>query len=149
MRTGQIPACLLFVLVLAFGWGAQKGEAQQMRVEVGGGWAIPSSDLAMRGTLPDGREGRASVDPTSGGHVYGAVGRVWSVSENVSLEGRLRGQYTQMEAEFENFDFSNTPDGELLGITVEGQITLTSVGRINPYLLVGLGVVRTTFDGVT
>jgi opacity protein-like surface antigen len=31
---------------------------------------------------------------------------------------------------------------------VEGQIILTSVGRINPYFLVGLGVVRTAVDGV-
>jgi opacity protein-like surface antigen len=44
--------------------------------------------------------------------------------------------------------FSNDPDGRTRGASVEGQITLTSVGRINPYFLVGLGVVRTTVDGV-
>jgi hypothetical protein len=147
MRIGRV-ACLSFLLALTLGWGRHGAEAQQVRVEVGGGWAIPSSDIVMRGVSGDGREGTAAVNPASGGHVYGAVGRVWTLSDNFNLEGRLRGQYSQMTGRFENFGFSNEPDGELVGITFEGQITLTSVGRINPYLLVGLGVVRTTFEGV-
>ncbi len=32
-------------------------------------------------------------------------------------------------------------------MSVEGQLTLTSVGRVNPYFLVGLGAARTTLDG--
>jgi opacity protein-like surface antigen len=43
---------------------------------------------------------------------------------------------------------SNEPDGRLRGITVGGRLTLTSAGRVHPYFLVGLGVVRTTVDAV-
>jgi opacity protein-like surface antigen len=74
---------------------------------------------------------------------------VWTLSDNFDLEARLRAQQSNMDGEFENFDFSNQPDGRLRGGAFEGQITLTSAGRINPYFLVGLGVVRTTFDEVS
>jgi opacity protein-like surface antigen len=38
------------------------------------------------------------------------------------------------------------PEGRLRALSLEGQLHLTSVGRIAPYFLVGLGVVRTTID---
>ena len=81
--------------------------------------------------------------------MHGAIGLVWTLSDNFDLEARLRVQQSNMDGEFENFDFSNQPDGRLRGLSFEGQITLTSVGRINPYFLVGLGAVRTTFDEVS
>jgi opacity protein-like surface antigen len=146
MRIGQISAGLLLFLALA--WGARSVEAQQFRAEVGGGWAFPSSDVTTTGTL-GGQEGQTTIDTKSGAHMYGAVGLVWTLSDNFDLEARLRVQQSNMDGEFENFDFSNQPDGRLRGLSFEGQITLTSVGRINPYFLVGLGAVRTTFDEVS
>jgi opacity protein-like surface antigen len=145
MRIGQISAGLLLFLALA--WGARSVEAQQFRAEVGGGWALPSSDVTTTGTL-GGQEGQTTIDTKSGAHVYGAIGLVWTLSDNFDLEARLRVQQSNMDGEFE-FDFSNQPDGRLRGLSFEGQITLTSVGRINPYFLVGLGAVRTTFDEVS
>ncbi|PSQ58115.1 MAG: hypothetical protein BRD27_06620 [Bacteroidetes bacterium QH_10_64_19] len=145
MRIGQISAGLLLFLALA--WGARSVEAQQFRAEVGGGWAFPSSDVTTTGTL-GGQEGQTTIDTKSGAHMYGAIGLVWTLSDNFDLEARLRAQQSNMDGEFE-FDFSNQPDGRLRGLSFEGQITLTSVGRINPYFLVGLGAVRTTFDEVS
>ncbi len=146
MRIGQIAAG--FLLFLALAWGARSAEAQQVRAEVGGGWAFPSSDVTTTGTL-GGDEGETPIETKSGPHVYGAVGLVWTLSDNFDLEARLRAQQSNMDGEFKNFDFSNRPDGRLRSVSFEGQITLTSVGRINPYFLVGLGAVRTTFDGVS
>lgn len=146
MRIGQITAG--FLLFLALAWGARSVEAQQFRAEVGGGWAIPSSDVTMTGTL-DGESGETPIETKSGPHVYGAVGLVWTLSENFDLEARLRAQQSNMDGEFKNFDFSSQPEGRLRGVSFEGQITLTSVGRINPYFLVGLGAVRATFDEVS
>jgi opacity protein-like surface antigen len=100
-----------------------------------------------------GAEGFVELDPGSGPQVYASVGLLWRVSENFSLEGRLRGQQSRLSGSTDDFQcstctYSNEPDGRLRGITVEGQITLTSVGRVHPYFLVGLGVVRTTIDAV-
>ena len=145
MRIGQISAGLLLFLALA--WGARSVEAQPFRAEVGGGWALPSSDVTTTGTL-GGQEGQTTIDTKSGAHMYGAIGLVWTLSDNFDLEARLRAQQSNMDGEFE-FDFSNQPDGRLRGVSFEGQIILTSVGRINPYFLVGLGAVRTTFDEVS
>lgn len=150
MRIGRIVACLLLFLVLA--WGTRSVEAQQFRAEVGGGWAIPSSDVTVTGSL-GGQGVQASIDPGSGAHVYGAVGLVWTLSDNFDLEARLRAQHSQMPGSTGDFEcsdctYSNDPDGRIRSVSMEGQISLTSVGRINPYFLVGLGVVRTTVDGV-
>ena len=151
MRIGQISAGLLLFLTLA--WGARSVEAQQFRAEVGGGWAIPSSDILMTGPLEGERQAQATIDPGSGSHVYGSLGLVWTLSDNFALESRLRVQHSRMPGSTEDFGcsdctYSNDPDGRVRGAAVEGQIILTSVGRINPYFLVGLGVVRTTVDGV-
>lgn len=153
MRIGQIAACLLFFFALASGSGAHSVKAQQLRVEAGSGWAIPSSDVIMTGALEGGQEARVSIDPGAGYNVYGAVGLLWTLSDNFDLEGRLRVQHSRMPGSTGDFGcsdctYSNDPDGRVRGASVEGQITLTSVGRINPYFLVGLGVVRTTVDGV-
>ncbi len=147
MRIGQIVTSLLSIALMVPTLGGQGAQAQRIRVEAGGGWAIPSSNVSTTGTLGE-QEGQTPIDTKSGAHVYGAVGLVWTLSDNFDLEARLRAQQSNMDGEFE-FDFSNQPDGRLRGVSFEGQITLTSVGRINPYFLVGLGAVRTTFDEVS
>ena len=153
MRTGKIVATLLSVATLVVTLGGRGASAQAVRVEAGGGWAIPSSNVTMTATSSGGQEGTATIDPGSGPQVYASVGLLWTVSDNFNLEGRLRAQQSRFPGDTGDFGcegctYSNDPDGRLRGITVEGQITLTSVGRIHPYFLVGLGVVRTTVDGV-
>ena len=148
MRTGRTVAVLLSIAMLLVSFGERGAEAQAFQAEVGGGWAIPSSDVEMQGTSENGRKGTTPVDPGSGAHVYGAVGLVWTLSDNFDLGVRLRGQHSKMTGRFSNFDFSNELSGRLRSLTLEGQLVLTSVGRINPYFLVGLGVIRTTVDGV-
>lgn len=156
MRIDQIAAGLVSaVLLLAFGllaFGGHSVEAQDVRVEVGGGWAIPTSDIDVTGTLEGEMEIATSVDVDSGPHAYGAVGLVWTISDNFALEGRIRAQQLQLRGDAEDFSGveqceGGCPDGRLRTVSVEGQITLTSVGRVNPYFLVGLGAARTTLDG--
>ena len=148
MRTGRTVAVLLSIAILLVSFGERGAEAQAFQAEVGGGWAVPSSDVDMQGTFEDGREGTTPVDPGSGAHVYGAIGLVWTLSDNFDLGVRLRGQHSKMTGRFSRLDFSNELSGRLRSLTLEGQLVLTSVGRINPYFLVGLGVIRTTVDGV-
>ncbi len=150
MHTGQITASLLFAFFLSMALGGRSVEAQDVRIEAGGGWGIPSSNVDMP---VEGQDLPVRVNPGSGAHVYGAVGLVWMLSDTFTLEGRLRGQHSRMPGSYSVFvceacTFSNDPDGRLRAATVEGQITITSTGRIQPYFLVGLGIVRTTVDGV-
>lgn len=145
-----VTALLLFLFGGVLFIGGHTAEAQAVNVEVGGGWALPSSDVDMP---VQGQNQIATVDPGSGPQVYASLGLVWSVSSNFILEGGVRAQQSTMPGSTRDFGcdgctYSNAPDGRLRGLTIEGQITLISVGRINPYFLVGLGVVRTTVDGV-
>jgi len=150
MRTDQVAAAFLVVALFLVTPVGRSASAQAVRVEVGSGWVLPSSDITMR---VQGQQVGPSVDPGSGPNAYGALGLVWGISDNFSLEGRLRAQQTWMRVDAEDFSgvarcVNSCPDGRLWGVSIEGQITLTSVGRINPYVLIGLGVVQTTIDGV-
>lgn len=153
MHIGRTVAVLVPVALFLASLGGRCAEAQSFRAEVGGAWAIPSSDVVMRTDLGGGEEGTVSIDPGAGPQVYASIGLLWTVSENFDLEGGLRAQQSRLPGSTSDFGcgsctYSNDPDGQLRSIAVEGQITLTSVGRINPYFLVGLGVVQTTVDGV-
>lgn len=152
MRIGHIVASLLSAAVLLLAFGGHSVEAQDVRVEVGGGWALPTSDIDVTGTLDGGQEIATSIDVDSGPHAYGAVGLVWTLSDNFALEGRVRAQQLQLRGDAGDFSGIERcegacPDGHLRVVSVEGQLTLTSVGRVNPYFLVGLGAARTTLDG--
>ncbi|GEM_PF-4845801 len=155
MRTRPIVALLLCAAVLFVVPRTQEAQAQSVRLEAGGGWAIPSTTLTVEDT-----EGQptARVNPGSGPNAYAAAGLVWTLSENFSLEARLRAQQSQLQVDGEDVaspvcggecELRNNPDGNLRAATVEGQLTLTSVGRVNPYFLVGLGVAQTTIDATT
>jgi opacity protein-like surface antigen len=78
------------------------------------------------------------------------VGLVWTLTDDLSLEGRLRAQQSQLRVSSGDISpgacVGTCPAGRLRALSFEGQLALTSVGRINPYFLVGLGVVRTTVD---
>ena len=154
MRTRPVPLLLAATVLFAV-LGRHGASAQAVRVEAGGGWAIPSSEITMTGTVGGGgTEAAVEVNPGPGPNVYGAVGLVWTLTDDLSLETRLRAQQSRMRVGAEDFSVEvqscdgSCPDGRLRAISFEGQLTLTSVGRINPYFLVGLGVVRTTLDGV-
>lgn len=160
MCTPRIVASLVAVFLFSALAGIPSVEAQDVRVEVGGGWAIPSSSVDMRGAVEGSdEEGFVPVDPGSGLHGYAFVGLVWTVSSNFALGAGLRVQHSQMRGDAsdlasgirgcreEECQVSNDPDGRFRAATFEGRITLTSAGRIKPYFLVGLGIVRTTVDG--
>jgi len=147
-------ASLLVVVVVLLGGG--RAEAQAVRVEAGGGWALPSTEVDVsfqRVGAPAQEEGGiAEIDPGSGPSAYAAVGLVWTLTDNFSLEGRLRAQQSQLRVGSEDVSpsidrcVSSCPEGRLRALSFEGRLSLTSIGRIAPYFLVGLGVVRTTVD---
>lgn len=141
-------SAVAFLLVVALLWGGGgRAEAQSVRVEAGGGWAIPSTTLIVDDTAG---EPAARVDPGSGPSGYVAVGLVWTLTDDLSLEGRVRAQQSQLRVGSDDISPGDCvgacPEGRLRALSVEGQLTLTSVGRVAPYFLVGLGVVRTTVD---
>jgi opacity protein-like surface antigen len=147
---------VLLCAIAVFGLPTQHvAQAQSVRAEVGGGWAIPSSEVTMtegEGAQPTTLE-ELNLGP--GPTLYAAVGLVWTLSDNFDLEGRLRAQRSRMAVDGEDFEgtqcggactLQNDPDGWVRGATIEGQLTLTSVGRVHPYVLVGLGVSQTTVE---
>lgn len=149
MRTIQIVLSLLLVASVGATLGGRGAEAQGVRVEAGGGWAISASTVIMSA----GESGvRRPLDVDSGPYVYGAAGLVWTLSDNLALEGRIRAQQFQLRGDAEDFSGveqceGGCPDGHLRVVSIEGQLALTSVGPVNPYFLVGIGVARTTLDG--
>ena len=148
MRFRASAVASLLVVALLWGGGG-RAEAQAVRVEAGGGWALPSTEIDVP---VQGEDGAAQIDPGSGPSGYVAVGLVWTLTDDLSLEGRARAQQSQLRVGSEDISpgidrcVNSCPEGRLRALSVEGQLTLTSVGRIAPYFLVGLGVVRTTVD---
>ncbi|WP_103020551.1 outer membrane beta-barrel protein [Salinibacter altiplanensis] len=149
MHLRFFPAASLLIVVFVL-LGGGRAEAQAVRVEAGGGWALPSTEVDVS---VQGQDETAEIDPGSGPSGYAAVGLVWTLTDNFSLEGRLRAQQSQLRVGSDDISPSvdrcvnSCPDGRLRSLSFEGQLSLTSIGRITPYFLVGLGVVRTTIDG--
>ncbi len=73
------------------------------------------------------------------------------LTDNLSLGVRVRAQQSQLRVGSDDISPGTCagvcPGGRLRALSLEGQLHLTSVGRIAPYFLVGLGVARTTIDG--
>lgn len=157
------------LLVASLSPGGQVAEAQQVRFDAGGGWAVPSSSVNMTGisesevdSLDGLSVGPLSVDTKSGAHAYAALGLQWRLSSNFDLGIRVRVQQVEMEGDASDLtsplvgctledvecSVSGDPEGRIRSASFEGRLVLTSTGRIRPYFLVGLGVVRTTMDGV-
>lgn len=161
MRIFKVLCCLLGVGggLLATG-SPRPAEAQQIRVGAGGGWAPALTEVTYSGVINEGevdeRDVEADVGTSYGRHVYASAGFVRRLSNNFALGVRLRAQESRFAGDGSDLRagcgdlecaLSNPLDGRLRALTVEGRIILTSVGRIEPYLLVGLGAVRTTIDG--
>lgn len=156
MRIFKVLCCLLGVGggLLATG-SPRPAEAQQIRVGAGGGWAPATTTVTYAG-VSGGQDVEADVGTSYGRHVYASAGFVRRLSNNFALGVRLRAQESRFAGDGSDLRagcgdlecaLSNPLDGRLRALTVEGRIILTSVGRIEPYLLVGLGAVRTTIDG--
>ncbi len=139
---------LLVLLIVLLGGG--RAEAQAVRVEAGGGWAIPSTEVDVS---VEGRDRPAEINPGSGPSGYVAVGLMRRLTDNLSLGVRVRAQQSQLRVGSDDVSPSidrcvnSCPGGRLRALSLEGQLHLTSVGRIAPYFLVGLGVAQTTIDG--
>ncbi|MFO8098681.1 MAG: outer membrane beta-barrel protein, partial [Salinibacter sp.] len=130
-------------------------EAQQIRVGAGGGWAPATTTVTYAG-VSGGQDVEADVSTSYGRHVYAGGGFVRRLSSNFNLGVRLRAQESRFAGDGGDLrapcevdcTLSNSLEGRVRALTMEGRIILTSAGRIEPYLLVGLGAVRTTMDGV-
>lgn len=156
MRIPQALACCLLGVGLLIPSVAPSltAKAQQIRIGAGGGWAPAITEVTYTGAV-DGQEVEADASTSYGRHLYASAGFVRGLSENFALGVRLRAQESRFEGDGSDLTagcaidctLSNSLDGRVRALTVEGRIILTSLGRIDPYLLVGLGVVHTTIDG--
>lgn len=167
MTLRQTGFFLLLTPFLIFYWGAQSHAfAQEIRVEAGMGWGIPLSSIETGFNVETVEEGwislgDRSLDPGADTHAYGALGFKRSISDNFALGVRGRAQVLQAPGrgsevfsflppcnQDENCTISNRPNAQLRAATVEGRLFLTTIDWIEPYFLVGLGVVQTQMDGV-
>jgi len=124
---------------------------REVRVDLGGGWGIPIRNVDLQGETVQNVE-PLDVNMTSGPHAYVGVGFVRTIAENFALGARVRGQATRLRAKVDACNNGLTcrqPDGLQWAATVEGRIIITAPDWVNPYLLIGLGVVQTTVDAVT
>lgn len=162
MRPCRLAACLLLALFLtALGGEASEAVAQEIRVDAGGGWGVPLSSVEMEASTDAGEEQQIPVDLGPGTHVYGAAGFVRSVSDNLALGVRGRAQIVRASGRASELtavlapcvqggdcSVSNPPDGQLRAATLEGRLFLTIIDWIDPYFLVGLGIVQTHVEEV-
>jgi len=126
-------------------------EAQDLRIDVGGGWGFPTKNLELETTVDGPPQSQASplfVDLKSNRQVYAGVGFVRSIAEKFELGARVRGHTTRIGATCPSLSCGDA-GGRLRVAAIEGRIILTSPGWIHPYVLVGLGVVHTSLDAVT
>jgi opacity protein-like surface antigen len=138
---------LLVIAVLGMGTGSEATRAQTVEVGGGGGWAVPTNNVRV-GARSAGET--LAIDLQPGPQAYATAGLVWSLGDRFALGGRIRAQASRLRSEVDACDGSacSAPDGLLRAVTLEGRLLLTSVDWIQPYFLVGLGVVNVTVDAV-
>lgn len=127
-------------------------EAQQIRIDAGGGWSIPTGEVRLE--RADEGDGLLFVDLTSGPHYYAGVGFVRSIGEHFAVGARVRGHFSRIRGEIdfcENRECTlvEQPEGSVRVGTIEGRIIVTSSSRIRPYLLVGMGLVESRVGETT
>jgi opacity protein-like surface antigen len=147
---GSVLMRLRFLLVLlvvaVFGMdGGTATRAQSLQVGVGGGWAVPTNNV--EGEAASGET--LAIDLKPGPHAYADAGLLWSLGNRFALGGRIRVQAARLRSEVDcsGGDCEN-PEGLLRAATLEGRLLFTSIDWIQPYFLVGLGVVNVTVDAV-
>lgn len=148
MRLLRFAPLFVFAVIGAVVVGAQPSSAQDVRVGVGGGAAVPTNNVEARAASGT---GTLDVDLKPGPHGYAAAGFVRSLGDRFALGARVRVQASRLNSEADACDDGacTDPEGLLRAATVEGRILFTSPDWINPYFLVGLGVVNVTVDPVT
>lgn len=153
MRVRRVLVSLLLAVLGLLIAGPSASSAQEFRIGVGGGWAVPTNNVEPQiGSGPNAPA--LSVDLKPGPHVYVGVGFVRSIGEQFALGARVRGQTARLRSDVgdcdaEEVSCTEDPDGRLQAATVEGRIILTSPDWIHPYLLVGLGIVHANVGSVT
>lgn len=129
-------------------------EAQDLRIDVGTGWAFPTNNVEQEAELTLESSDQDVVIPQvvdlkGSPHIYVGIGIVRSVGEKLSLGARLRAHRSNLSNTVEcQVGTCTTPKGYYRAATVEGRVILTTPDWIHPYLLVGLGVVETSVDRV-
>jgi opacity protein-like surface antigen len=91
-----------------------------------------------------------AIDLKPGPHAYADAGLLWSLGERFALGGRIRVQASRLRSQVDacEGDPCENPEGLLRAATLEGRLLLTSIDWIQPYFLVGLGVVNVTVEEV-
>ena len=152
----RVRRVLLTLLTTALGMllvGPPTSTAQEVRVDAGGGWAVPTNNVESQlGSGPNTQT--LPIDLKPGPHVYASAGFVRSIGEQFALGARVRGQAARLRStveacQQEEVACTGAPDGLIQAATIEGRVILTSPDWIHPYLLVGLGVVHSSVEGVT
>jgi len=136
------------VVVLFSGTGA---EAQRLRIDAGGGWGFPTNNLKLQADeLPNSPQTVLSADLKAGPQGYASIGLLRSIGEKFELGARVRAHTTRLQSTVNCAPTScEAPKGSLRTATIEGRVIITAPGWVHPYLLVGLGVVQASLDGVT
>ena len=144
----RVASLLVLIVVGPCIAGAQSGWAQSVRVGAGGGVAVPTSNVEARAQSGT---GTLDVDLKPGPQAYVGAGFVRSLGDRFALGARVRAQASRLGSEVDACDDGACSDleGRLRAVTVEGRLFFTSPDWINPYFLVGLGVVNVTVDPVT
>jgi opacity protein-like surface antigen len=139
---------LLVIAVLGMGANGMGAQAQSFELGVGGGWAVPTNNVRADAASAD---ETLAIDLKPGPHAYADAGLVWSLGDRFALGGRIRVQASRLRSEVDacNGDPCSDPSGLLRAATLEGRFLFTSIDWIQPYFLVGLGVVNVTVEGVS
>lgn len=145
----RVRSVLVVLAVVVSGVGVSGGaavQAQSVQVGGGGGWAVPTNNVRAEAKMVD---ESLAIDLKPGPHAYADAGLVWSLGDRFALGGRIRVQASRLRSTVDCDDGScGAPDGLLRAATLEGRFLFTSIDWIQPYVLVGLGVVNITVDAV-
>jgi opacity protein-like surface antigen len=140
-----LTAAGLFGLLLG---GSQSSIAQRLEVSAGGGYAVPTNNVEAQTAA-----GTASldIDLKPGPTAYAGIGFVRSLGDNFALGARVRAQAARLRTSVgacEDGRCAN-PEGLLQAAALEGRIIVTAPDWIQPYFVVGLGVVNASVEGRT
>lgn len=150
MDSRRVLLSLLFAVVLLPVVFGSASRAQEIRIDGGSGWAIPTTDEVALPATEIENLSSLPVELRPGPHGYAGAGFVRSISDRFALGARLRAHASRLRASVDCAGAScRNPEGDLRALTLEGRIIVTSPDWIHPYLLVGLGIVHTTMDAVT
>ena len=125
--------------------GGTAARAQSLQGGAGGGWAVPTNNVQAEAASGE----TLAIDLKPGPHAYVDAGLLWPLGDRFALGGRIRVQASRLRSEANcRGGGCENPDGLLRAATLEGRLLFTSIDWVQPYFLVGLGVVNVTVDAV-